>query len=66
MRQQDDLAASVGDFRDGGRRALKPRAIADFPAIHRDIEIDPEQHALASRIRFIECAKGGHGEIRFR
>ncbi len=63
MRQQDHLAALVGDFRDGRRRAFEPRQVADLAVFHRDIEVDPEQHALAPQVGLIECAKRGHDRI---
>src|SRR5262249_31492561 len=63
MRQQNHLAALVGDLRDRRSRALKPRQVADLAVLHRDIEVDPEQHVLAPQVGLIECAKGGHDRI---
>ncbi len=63
MRQQDHLAAFVGDFRDRRRRPFEPRPIADLAAFHRHVEVHPEQHALALEVGLIKCAKRGHDEI---
>ena len=48
MREQDHLAALVGDFRDGRRHALDAGRVADLAVVHRHVEVDPQQHALAA------------------
>ncbi len=57
MREQDDLAALVGDFRDGRRDALQACRIGDAAILHGHIEVDAEQHALSFDIDVVEGAE---------
>ena len=60
MRQQDDLAALVGDLGDGRRHALDARGVGDLAVLHRHVEIDAQQHALAGEVGVIERAERAH------
>ncbi len=50
MREQDDLAALVGDLGDGRRRALDAGGVGDLAVLHRHVEVDAHQHALALHV----------------
>jgi hypothetical protein len=58
MREQDDLAALVRDFRDRRRHALEPRGVGNAAIVHGDVEIDAQQHALALDVDVVESAEG--------
>ena len=60
VREQDHLAALVGDFLDGRHDALDARRIGDLAILHRHVEVDAHQHALAGDISGIEGAEAGH------
>src|SRR5262249_20945138 len=60
VRQQDDLAALVGDFLDGRRDPLNPSRVCDFAVVHRHVEVDAQQHAFALNVSLIERKKSGH------
>ena len=47
MSEQDHFAALVGDLGDGRRHALDARCVADLAVLHRHVEVDAQQHALA-------------------
>ena len=49
MREQDHLAALVGDLGDGRRDALDAGSVGDLAVLHRHVEVDAHQHALALR-----------------
>src|SRR4051812_25751035 len=55
MREQDHLAALGGDFRDGRRDTFDARCVGDLAVLHRHVEVDAKEHALAGEIRLIEC-----------
>ncbi len=57
MRQQDHLAAFVGDFGDRRRRALNAGRVSDDAILHRHIEINAHQDALALHINVVEGAE---------
>ncbi len=59
MRQQDHLAALVGNFPDGRSRARDAGRIGDLAVLDRHIEVDADQHAFAPDIGLIERAKHG-------
>ena len=60
MREQDDLAALVGDFPDRRRRALDARRVREFAVVHRHVEIDAHEHALALHVGVVEAAERSH------
>ena len=61
MREQDDLAALVGNFGDGRRDALEPCRVGDAAVFHGHVEVDAQQHALALHVDVIEGAEAfGH------
>src|SRR5436305_14670894 len=55
MREQDQLAALVGDLGDGRRAALDARGIRHLAVLHRDVEVDAYEHALAGEVSLIKC-----------
>jgi len=60
MREQDHLAALVGDFLDRRRHALDARQVGDLAVFGGNIEVDAQQHALALHVDIIKRAKRGH------
>src|SRR5450432_3389520 len=60
MRQQYYLAALVGNLGDGGRYTFEPGRVADAAVLHRHVEIDAQQHALALHVDVIEGAEFVH------
>jgi len=60
MREQDDLAALAGDFGDGRRDAFEPCGISDAAVLHRHVEVDAQQHALALHVDVVEGAEISH------
>ena len=66
MGEQDHLAALVGDFADRRQHALDAGRVADLAVLHRHVEIDAQQHALALHLGGVEGAEGmGHGWVAF-
>ena len=58
MRQQDDLAALCRRSRRSSARARSMRGrIGDRAVLHRHVEVDPHQHALAGEVDVVEGAK---------
>ena len=57
MREQDDLAALVGNFGDRRCDALEPGRVGDAAILHRHVEVDAQQHALALYVDVIEGAE---------
>src|SRR5450432_4337105 len=57
MRQQYYLAALVGNLGDGGRYTFEPGRVADAAILHRHVEVDAQQHALALHVDVIEGAE---------
>ncbi len=66
MREQDDLAALVGDFADRRQHALDARGVADLAVLHGHVEIDAQQHAFAFDVRVVESAELAHGRAPWR
>ena len=66
MRQQDHLAALVGDLGDGRRDSLDAGRVRDLAVLHRHVEIDAHQHALALEVGVIEGAEALHDALRLR
>ena len=54
MAEENDLAILLDDFADGGHEALDAGGIADLAIGDRDVEIGPQQYALARQIEFVE------------
>ena len=61
MRQQDDLAALVGDLADGRRHALDAGRVGDLAVLDRHVEVDAHEHRLPFDVGLVERAEGGHG-----
>ncbi len=57
MGEQDHFAALVGDLKDGRSDAFEPRGVGDAALLHRDVEVDAQQHALALHVDVIEGAE---------
>ncbi len=57
MREQNDLAALVGDFRDRRRDAFDARRIGHAAVLRRHVEIDAQEHAFARDIGVVERAE---------
>src|ERR1700722_4236704 len=57
MREQNDLAAFVRDFGDGGRDTLEPCGAGYATLLHGPIEIDAQQHAPALYVDVLEGAE---------
>ena len=60
MREQDDLAALVGDFGDGRRHTLDTRCVGDVAVLDRHVEIDAHEHALAFHVDVVERSERSH------
>jgi hypothetical protein len=60
MREQDHLAAFVGDLANGRRYPLDARQIRRLTVLHRHVEIDAEKHPLAPDVGLIERTKHRH------
>ena len=58
--EQDHLAALVGDLGDGRRDALDAGRVGDLAVLHRHVEVDAQQDALALHVGLIERAKRTH------
>src|SRR5436305_5972512 len=55
MREQDLLAALVLNFGDGRGDALDARGIRHLAVLHRHVEVDADEHALAREVSLIKC-----------
>jgi hypothetical protein len=64
MREQDRLAALGCNLGDGRRNALDAREVGDLAGLHRHIEIDPQQHALALHVDVVEGLELFHASLR--
>ena len=63
MRDKDYLGAAVGELGDGRGVALDARDIGHFAVLHRNVEIDADEDALALHIGVVEGAKGHDGKL---
>ena len=63
MREQDHLGALVGDLGDGGRHALDAGGVGDHAVLHRHVEVDAHQHALALHVDVVEGAERVHDAL---
>src|SRR5262249_11999260 len=57
MREQNDLAAFVGDFPDRRRDAFDARRIGHPAVLRRNVKVDAQQHTFAGDFGVIERAK---------
>ena len=60
MREQDDLAAFVGELGDRRRRALDARRIRHDSVLDRHVQVDTKQNPFAFYIDAVERSKSGH------
>src|SRR3954469_22217683 len=60
VREQDHLAALVGDLDDTGRDALDAGRVGDLAVFHRHVEVDAEQDAFVFQISAVEGLKISH------
>src|SRR5215207_1589483 len=61
MGQEDDLAALVGGLLDGRDHALEAGPVGDAPVLHRHVEVDADENALALEIGAVERADAHPG-----
>ena len=64
MREQDHLAALVGDLGDGRRDALDAGGVGDLAVLHRHVEVDAHSTRLPFTSASIEGAERAHGRAR--
>src|SRR5215468_5296165 len=64
MREEDHLAAFVGDLGDGRLDALDAGRVGDATLAHRHVEVDAEEDALVGDVSLIESAEARHLVIR--
>ncbi len=57
MREQDHLAALVGDLGDGRGDALDARLVGDLAVLGGNVEVDAQEHALAGDVGVVERAE---------
>ena len=60
MRQHDDLRTLADQLLERRGRSLDPGRVRDLAVVHRHIEVDPDQDALAPNVESVECAKCRH------
>src|SRR5215467_6089213 len=60
MREQDHLAALVGDLCNGWHDTLDAGRIGDAAALHRHVEVHAQQYAFVGDIGLIESTKTCH------
>ena len=63
MRQQDHLAAAVGDLDDGRGIALDARDVGDFAVVHGNVEVDANKNAFAFEVGVVEGAEAHDGKL---
>jgi hypothetical protein len=65
MREQDHLAALVGDLENRRRHPLDTGGVGDRGAFtDRHVEVDAQEDAFAIHIGLVERAKSGHRGCR--
>ncbi len=57
VREQDHLAALVGDLGDGRGDALDARRVGDLAVLGGNVEVDAQEHALAGDVGVVERAE---------
>ena len=60
MREQDDLAAFIGELGDRRGRALDARCIRHHSVLDRHVQVDAKQNPFAFHIDAVERSKSGH------
>ena len=63
MRQQDHLAALVGDLGDGRGDFFDAGRVRDLAVLHGHVEIDAQQDALALHVGVVEATKSHGGRL---
>ena len=63
MRQQDHLAALVGDLGDGRGDFFDAGRVGDLAVLHRHVEVDAQQHALALEVGVVEPTEAHGGRL---
>ena len=61
MRQQNHLAALVGELGDGRGDFLDAGGVGNLAVLHRHVEVDAQQDAFAFDVGIIEAAERVHG-----
>ena len=64
MGEEDHLPALLGNLAERREDALDACRIRHPAVLHRDVEIDPHENALAPNLGLIEGAEGGHARLR--
>ena len=54
MRKNNNFTALFGELANRRKRAIEPRRIAETAILHRKIEIEPQKHAPAGKLRIVE------------
>lgn len=54
MAHEDDARAVVDEFLDGGQRRADARVVGDGAVLHRHVEVDAHEHALAARVQLVD------------
>src|SRR3984957_1300545 len=62
MAEQDHLGAGLAQLLDGRQGGAQAGVVADHAVLHRHVEIDADQHALAAQVGLVEGAEG-HGGL---
>jgi len=60
VRQENHLAALVGDLGDGWRLPFDAGEVGDPAVVSRYVEIDAQKDALAADVNAVECSKYAH------
>jgi hypothetical protein len=60
MGEKNHLRAVTREFPDRRQDALDAGRVGDLSVLHRYVEVDPEQHALAGEVAIVESAEFGH------
>ena len=63
MGEQDHLGALVGELADGRQHALDAGGVGDLAVLHRHVEIDAQQDALALHLGGVEGAELAHDSL---
>ena len=63
MAHEDDARAVVDELLDGGQRRADARVVGDGAVLHRHVEVDAHEHALAARVQLVDGFDLGHGAL---
>ena len=63
MAHEDDARALRDELLDGGQRRADARVVGDGAVLHRHVEVDAHEHALAARVQLVDGFDLGHGAL---